>query len=349
MKETSVAATIVVDLLQYLERHGVSTAESMRTSGITLGLPPTADDRVPGGQVERLWQFAIARTGDRLLGLHTTEVYSPGTLDILGYVVLSCRTVGEVLERLSRYARLLNDGMRIEIVREGKRAYCQVQTVESMDNYLLRNSDQAIDTVWGGLARELARLTAKPLAASEVWFRHAVASAADAREYERVLRAPVKFGASADRFIIPVSHLDEPILSANPMLLRTFEQHADAMLMRMEKQGTRSHQVAQVLAQRLRGAVPPLSEIAKELAMSDRNLQRALRNEDTSFQKLLDEVRRDLAISHLANPETSAGQVGFLLGFSEPSAFHRAFRRWTGHAPSSYRREAPQSTSQHRT
>lgn len=120
-------------------------------------------------------------------------------------------------------------------------------------------------------------------------------------------------------------------------LLRTFEQHADAVLANIEKQGSKSHQVAQVLAERLKGSVPPLSEIAKELAMSDRNLQRALRNDGTSFQQLLDDVRRDLAIRHLANPATSAGQVGFLLGFSEPSAFHRAFRRWTGKAPGEFR------------
>jgi AraC-like DNA-binding protein len=105
----------------------------------------------------------------------------------------------------------------------------------------------------------------------------------------------------------------------------------------MERHGSRSHQVAEVLAGRLKGAVPPLSEIARAMAMSDRNLQRALRSDGTSFQTLLDEVRRDLAISHLADPATSAGQVGFLLGFSEPSAFHRAFRRWTGKAPSAYR------------
>ncbi len=339
MRETSVAATVVADLLQYLERHGLPAAEARGACGITLQFPAAADDRVPGSQVERLWQLGVQHTGDPLLGLHTTEAYSPGTLDILGYVVLSCRTVGEVLERLARYARLLNDGMRIEFVRENKIAFCRWTAVEGVNNYLLRNPHHAIDTVWGGLARELGRLTAKPLAASEVWFRHSVSSRDQVTEFERVIRAPVRFNAPEDRFVMPASHLDEPILSANPMLLRTFEQHADGMLSRMEKQGTKSHQVAQVLAQRLKGAVPPLSEIARELAMSDRNLQRALRNEETSFQKLLDEVRRDLAISHLANPDTSAGQVGFLLGFSEPSAFHRAFRRWTGQAPSSYRKE----------
>src|SRR5262249_23623687 len=99
------------------------------------------------------------------------------------------------------------------------------------------------------------------------------------------------------------------------------------------------HRVAQVLADRIKGTVPPLSEVARELAMSDRNLQRALRDDGTSFQKLLDQVRRDLAVRHLSTPGTSATQVGFLLGFSEPSAFHRAFRRWTGKAPSAFRAE----------
>jgi AraC-like DNA-binding protein len=338
LKQTSVAATVVADLLQFLERRGVSARDAVRASGIQQSFPPASDDRVPGNQVEMLWQYSIERTGDHLIGLHTTEEYSPGTLDILGFVVLSCRTVGEVLDRVARYAPILNDGMRLSLVREGQRAYVEFTVVDAADNYLARDSQQALDTVWGGMARELGRLTARPLTASEVWFRHDVLSDHDAREYERVLRAPVKFNAVADRFYIAAAHLDEPILSANPGLLAAFEQHADAMLARLDKQGSKSHQVAQVLARKLKGSVPPLNEIARELAMSERNLQRALQNDGTSFQRLLDEVRRDLAISHLANDANSTGQVGFLLGFSEPSAFHRAFRRWTGQAPSSYRK-----------
>jgi AraC-like DNA-binding protein len=321
LRETSVAATVVADMLQYLEQHGL----------------PAVDDRVPGGQVERLWSLAVQRTGDSLVGLHMAEAYSPGALDILGYVILSCKTVGEVLDRISRYARLLNDGMRLDVERAGNVAYCRCSFVDSMDNYLVRNPDQAIDTIWAGLARELRRLTAKPLVATEVWFRHRAPAAAEAKEYGRVFGARVRFAAREDRFIVPIAHLDERVRSANPLLLRAFEQHADAALSGMESQGSTSHQVVQVLAARLKGAVPPLGEIARELAMSDRNLQRALRSDGTSFQKLLDQVRRDLAISHLANPATSAGQVGFLLGFSEPSAFHRAFRRWTGKAPSAFR------------
>ena len=340
LRETSVAATVVADMLQYLEQHGVSAAAAARDCGIDLQFPAGPDDRVPGGQVERLWRLVVERTGDPLVGLHMAEAYSPGALDILGYVVLSCRTVGDVLDRLSRYARLLNDGLRIDVERSGGVAFCRCTFVASMDNYLVRSPDQAVDTTWAGLARELRRLAATPLAPTEVWFRHRAPAATDAGEYVRVLGAPVRFGASEDRFVVPIEHLDARVRSANPSLLRAFERHADAALSGLDQRGSKSRQVAQVLAARLRGAVPPLGEIARELAMSDRNLQRALRNDGTSFQALLDQVRRDLAIRHLADPATSAGQVGFLLGFSEPSAFHRAFRRWTGQAPSAYRAAA---------
>src|SRR5688500_16048154 len=105
-------------MLQYLEQHGVPASQAVRECGIELAFPAGPEDRVPGSQVERLWSFAIRRTGDSLIGLHMAEHYSPGALDILGYVVLSCRTVGEVFDRFARYARLLNDGMRVEIVRE---------------------------------------------------------------------------------------------------------------------------------------------------------------------------------------------------------------------------------------
>ena len=338
MRETSVAATIVGDMLQYLEqRGGISAEEARRHTGIAHRPGADIDARVPGSQVERLWSFAAARTGDSLIGLHMAESYSPGALDILGYVILSCPTVGDVLERFSRYARLLNDGMRIDVVRDASVAWCRCTYVERMDNYLLRSPVQPMDTMWAGLARELRRLTARPLLASEVWFRHKAPDARQGAEYVRIFGAPVRFGMSEDRFIVPLGHLDEPLRSANRALLESFERHADSVMSKMEHAGSRSHQVAQVLAGRLRGTVPALREIARELAMSDRNLQRALHNDGTSYQKVLDHVRRDLAIDHLSNPATSAAQVGFLLGFSEPSAFHRAFRRWTGASPSAFR------------
>ena len=336
-RETTVAATVVDDMLQYLAQRGVSTDAALSAAGIDPAFRVSPGERVPGSRVERLWSFAVDQTGDSLVGLHMAETYNPGALDILGYVILSCRNVGDALERFARYARLLNDGMRLELVREGKTAYCRCTYVEGIDNYLLRAPEHAIDATWGGLAREMRRLARTPLGAKAVWFRHAAPGRAHLAEYTRVMGAPVRFGALEDRFIFPSEHLDQPLPSANPVLLEVFDQHARAALPVNGAEDSRAEQVARVVSQKLKGSVPALHEVARELSMSSRNLQRALHDAGTSYQSLLDDVRRDLAIHHLANPATSAGQVGFLLGFSEPSAFHRAFRRWTGKTPSAFR------------
>ena len=83
----------------------------------------------------------------------------------------------------------------------------------------------------------------------------------------------------------------------------------------------------------MKGEAPSISGIARAMAMSERNLQRRLAAEGTTFQSVLDAARRELAIRHLSDPGATVAKVAWLVGFSEPSAFHRAFRRWTGQSP----------------
>ena len=92
-----------------------------------------------------------------------------------------------------------------------------------------------------------------------------------------------------------------------------------------------------IVAARLKGEVPSLATVASELAMSERSVQRSLSEDATSYREIVDAVRKDLALSHLSQPGRSATDVAFLLGFSEPSAFTRAFRRWTGSSPSQFK------------
>src|SRR5688572_27191980 len=137
-RETTVAASVVADMLRYLADRGVKTAVALDEVGLDPRFPVSPDERVPGSRVERLWSFAVEQTGDALVGLHMAETYTAGTLDILGYVILSCASVGEVLEKFARYVRVLNDGMRVELIREPRTAFCRCTYVEGVDNYLLR-------------------------------------------------------------------------------------------------------------------------------------------------------------------------------------------------------------------
>lgn len=336
MRETTVAATIVLDTLRFLESRGHPSIEVCRDAGIDSRVLTRPDDRVPGSQMSRLWQVAIARTGDPLFSLHSTEEFNPAALDILGYVVLTCQSLGDVMNCLVRYACLLNDGLRVTLAHDGPRTVVQLDIVSShLHNELQIESRHAVDSMWVGLAKQLRSVSAAPVIPLEVWFTHDVD---DDTEYRRAFGAPLRFRAPHNRFVLASSDLARPIPSANAALFAVFEQHAEALLAGLDGRTTAAGQASRVIAERLRGRVPPIGEVASELAMSARNLQRALQAEGRTYQQVLDDIRCAMATRYLADRANSVSQVAFLLGFSESAAFHRAYKRWTGETPAMARR-----------
>ncbi len=285
--------------------------------------------------MEQLWPLAEQLTGDPDVGLHSAESYNPGALSIVGYVILSCRTAGGALDCLARYAPLLNDGLRVEFLSRDGQTLCRFSAVETVDSFLHRRPRQVMETLAAGIAVTLRRLATAPVEPACVTFRHKAPSSI--AEHLRILGPSVRFGADEDAVIYDSPVLQTPFISADPALLEVFEGDARRRLETLEARGGVSGRVLHLLGARLRGSVPSLGEVASELAMSERSIQRSLSDEQTSYRQLVDDVRKNLAIEHLSRPGTTATDVAFLLGFSEPSAFTRAFRRWTGSAPSEFR------------
>lgn len=338
MRETTVAASLLIDLLGHLADR-VPREQLCRAAQLDPKLLADPDERVPGSVMERLWRAGEELSGDVDLGLHAAASHHPAALNILGYVILNCGTVGEVAEKLGRYAAILNDGLRVTITRPaspaGEDAICQFEAVEGPDNYLVRAPRHAMETIAAGIVCSMIALTRERILPREVSFRHR--APASVLEHARILGVTPRFGQPHNRVVFRATDWERPVLSAHPSLLAVFERHAQDMLAKLEQHGPVSRRLLQLLAKRLQGASPALPEMASALAMSPRNLQRALRDERTSFQALLDHARRELALRHLATPEGSAAEVAFLLGFADASAFTRAFRRWTGATPGAWR------------
>lgn len=334
-REATLATSLVIDFLGFLERQGHPRSEVCAAAALDLDVIDRPNSRVPADTMERLWRIAEQLTGDPNLGLHAAESYNPGALSIVGYVILSCRTAGDALDRLARYAPLLNDGLDVDVVERNGRTACRFGPLASVDSFLHREPRQVTETFAAGIVVTLKRLATEPVEPVEVTFRHAAPVSID--EHRRILGPSVRFSTAENAVIYDSSALDAPFISADPALLAVFEGDATRRLQSLAERGGVSARVLTFLAARLRGAVPPLAEAASELAMSERSIQRSLSVEQTTYRQLVDEVRKGLAIEHLSRPGTSATDVAFLLGFSEPSAFTRAFRRWTGTAPSDYR------------
>ena len=335
LRESTLVAPSAIDLLAYLERKGFSKDKVCRAAKIDLAALSGPDARIPGSWKERLWAEAERLTGDPDLGLHTAESYNPGALGVAGYVVLSCATAAQVIDRLSRYASLMNDGLRVRVNREGENTVVVFEAVEGLDNYLERRPREPFEVIASSLVLTLSRLVNGKIVAREIAFRHQAPPSIV--EHVRIFGFKPKFGARENRIVFRSVDLEAPVISADPALLKAFEQRADELTTRLDHYGPLSRRALAVLREKMKGVIPPLQEVASELAMSSRTVQRALRLEGTTYQKLVDEAQRDLAVSYLKTSGVSASEVAFLLGFSELSAFSRAFKRWTGSAPARFR------------
>jgi AraC-like DNA-binding protein len=335
MQEATFSVAIVRDIVQYVVAQGVAADALYRAADITPSWLEDPDRQVVGEILQNLWRAAVMQTGDRNLGLHIGEAFDLSAIGIVGYVLLNCKTYGQVLEKLCLYTQLFSRGVTLHHHSADGGVYCDCNIVDSLNNYLLDEPRHPIESTFSALFTATQQLTGHRLDAQAVWFQHPRPS--DVSEHERIFQTTVQFAQPANRIILHAYCLDWSVRSANPNLLLAFEAHAIAMLNAQNQAQSYAQQVMIAIAQGLQGEVPTIEAIARTLMTSVRQLQRELQTENTTYQQLLDETRRELACQSLKNPETSIHDIAFLLGFSEPSAFHRAFKRWTGQTPRSYR------------
>ncbi|MEH1868994.1 MAG: AraC family transcriptional regulator [Nostoc sp.] len=338
MKEATFSVYITRGIVQYAAaKYGVDADSLCAAVGIEPALLKMPDQRITGELHSAVWCEAVQQTGDQNLGLHMGEAFNPATFGIVGYVLVNCQTFEQVLEKLSRYTHLFSQGAYIHFSVSQGFVLCDCDIVGDLKNYLLKEPRQAIESTFASLLTATQMLTGKSLAPQAVWFQHS--PPADISDHARIFGIGVRFSMPKNRIIFNANCLNWPVLSANSNLLPVFEQHAQAMLDAINRESNYTRQVVQALTQQLKGELPSQEVFARSLAISVRQLQRELQAEGTSYQQLLDETRKQLALRHLKNPDSSISDVAFLLGFSEPSAFHRAFKRWTGQTPRNYRGE----------
>ena len=139
--------------------------------------------------------------------------------------------------------------------------------------------------------------------------------------------------------VLDADLLDMPILNANPNLFALFTQHADTLLAKLHS-ASLTTRVKREIVTLLKGEEPALATVADRLAMGVRTLQLHLKEEGTTYQQLLDEVRQSLAVQHLREAYLSTNDIAYLLGFAEPSVFFRSFKKWTGKTPGTFRQQA---------
>jgi AraC-like DNA-binding protein len=291
------------------------------------------DARMPAPVAIAMWEEVPRIVGDDRFGLRLgLRASDAGALPVVGYVVQTSPTLGEGIARALRFQRLVQTLNRAELHVTDSTARLVVQ-VRARHAERLRH---AIDFALAFVVSLASRLTGAPIAPRRASFAYAMPSSVD--EHERLFGADLRFGAPVSELVLDPAVLRRPVLSADAHLRALIESHAEQLLARLPAGDSLAERTRAALVDGLRTDRTGVGDLARQLRMSARTLQRRLHAEGTSHAELLDEVRRELALRYVKDRSLSLSEVAFLLGFADQTTFHRAFVRWTGKAPGAFRR-----------
>lgn len=327
--------TIQAKAGEKIARAAAARGVDARTLYQAVGLSPAVikdpDARIPFAQIVELYEHGARLTGDNTFGLHVGEHVDPTAFDVLGYSVINSPTFGAALDRVVRYNSIWTNGSGFAVEHiKGK-----TKIVYGYLDDSIRERRQDSEMTLAALAVLGRRVTNVEWNATEIRFQHE--RPGDTSEHQRIFRCPVVFGAPANEFIFDSNYLQLPIVKADASLCAVLDRHANELLNRYPREDSLVERVRTLMKEELNGGDASLESVAARVGMSARTLQRKLQASGTSQQALLDEMRKDLAMRYLREPEMAVCEVAYLLGFSESSAFHRAFKRWTGKTPNEFR------------
>lgn len=300
--------------------------------GIDVELLDDAEVRLPLPLYYALVEEVMAHTGRAHLGLRLGDYIDESDYGVLGFLFTTSPTVGEAFERMMRYQRLISDE-HYEIVIAGEHAHLRYRPwgPERLAH------EFCVDMYTADLVLGLQMICGQAFALTGVHLRRARPTdiEIDIEPYRQILGCEPCFSAAENDIVFPARLLSLPIAGANPAMAAFFEDQARQMHDRLpptDDAPSAAARVRDLIVALLPTGTPKLSAVARPLGVSTRTLQRRLKAENTSLNELVDGVRQELAERHLRSG-ASTSEVAMLLGFSEVSAFHRAFKRWTGLTP----------------
>jgi AraC-like DNA-binding protein len=323
---TALAMTLT-PLAEALHDRGVDFDALARRAGIDPVLLARRNARYPSARVHRLWRLAAeATSNDPLLGVQVSNRIRPGTFHALGLGIVSSTSLLAALKRIERYSGVISTNGRFVLIERDGNMSLETRPHEAT----VLPAPHWVDAMVVGLCR-LLELCAGPTATPTL-VRLPPRSAAPPAALRDALGCPVESGADHVAIVFDAARVSEPLVSGNAELAAEADRIAARCIEQLAPESAAARVRALILKAMPSGEVDQ-DGIARSLNQSASTLQRRLREEGTSYQRLLDATRRELAVDYLKDGRHSLADITFLLGFADQSNFTRAFRRWTGKTP----------------
>ncbi|MDX1816419.1 MAG: AraC family transcriptional regulator [Marinobacter sp.] len=319
-------------LCQLAEELGVERRRLLADSGIRPALLGHPDNFITLDQFTNLCRAAVARTGDAALGLAFGLRLKFTTHGSLAQAAISCDTLAEALQVLIKYFRTRFVYMELTFIEEGNEAVLQLDPGHDVEDLYRFN----VDVVMASLM-DVNQLLFGDRLISTGWCKVNYPPPSDLEPYRRLFGDQIEFSAGANQLRFDRRLLSLPMSLSNPVTRRVAEAQCEEEMRSIEAATTMAARVTRILESVRDSRLPGLETVAEQLSLSTRTLRRQLASEGVRFQDLQDELRHRRALELLRRRELTIDEVADAVGYSDPSNFGRAFRKWEGMSPSTWR------------
>ena len=334
LAEPTTVAGYTEAIARALNAAGVEPAEVLREAGVDRVRSNDPMVRITDSDINAIYERAVAATGDPYFGLRVAQHIMPGMMHALGYALLASDTLEDFCKRAVRYWALVAQGVDITLVDRGGELALLILNGTSANPGLCH----AAQDVWAVLVLRLMRMVRQDeLRPLRVKCLRPMPVEGD-RPYRAVFECPVLFDQDCLGLYFDMDTMREPLAGAS----RELAQHNDQITLGYLEKLNRDDIVNRVRAHivsGLSGGSFSRAAIAASLNMSASTLHARLARAGLSYQQMLDETRRELALGYIEQSRLSVTEIAFMLGFADLSNFIRAFRRWTGKSPTAFRLE----------
>lgn len=325
----SVFAPTIVNLWKTIESYGVDPEPLFAAENINVQLPLDPSLRLSYEKIDRIRAKAAKLCGDEAIGIRAATVYVSSQLGALGYAWLASLSLRKACSRLERFIRVLNDKAVVRVEDEG--AYMVVTLKVNLPSECASVRD---DGALATITRMCRLICGDKFRLHAVNFKHGAPK--DLQPYFEYFGCQLNFDQPENQLLIPLEIADEVLIGANSELALLNDQVVTRRLALMDRNDIVTR-VQSVLMEQLPNGQVSDDSVAKALHMSVRTMHRKLTEVNQNFRTLLVEMRRELAEHYILDHSLTLTEISLLLGFSEPSSFSRAFKSWTGSAPSELR------------
>jgi len=314
-----------------LRRSGIDPMPLLEIAGLSEQDLNDQDSRISSAAQAELLECAAEALGDPALGLHLATQLDPRELGLVFYIASAAKDLGDALALLCRYSRIVNEAIRVQMNRRNNDLVIEINLV----GVRRFGSSQNVELAVAVILKSLRLITGRKVHPKEVTLVHMRES--DFREFERFCGCPVAFGGPTDQLVFADESLVVPLITEDVRLLDVLRPVCDEAAKHRGTGGSLRALVENEAQKLLPHGRAQRQIVARKLAMSTRTLARRLASESTTFEEVVDELRRSLALQYMKTPNLALSQVAWLLGYEGATSFNRAFRRWTGASPSAAR------------